>query len=79
MLGDVGVADRVDYTAFGSSVNTAARLQDANKKYGTSILLGGHAKALIGDADLEDMGEIELRGIGIVHAYGIRPGTPTET
>lgn len=72
VLGDVGVADRVDYTAFGSSVNTAARLQDANKRFGTSILLGpGVRKNLKGD--FEDMGEIELRGIGTVHAYGIRP------
>ncbi|MCY6382468.1 CHASE2 domain-containing protein [Hoeflea prorocentri] len=71
VLGDVGVADRVDYTAFGSSVNTAARLQDANKRFGTSILLGpGVRKSLTGD--FEDMGEIELRGIGTIHAYGIR-------
>ncbi|MEX3006922.1 CHASE2 domain-containing protein [Hoeflea sp. TYP-13] len=73
VLGDVGVADRVDYTAFGSSVNTAARLQDANKQFGTSILLGEHAKAMVSDNDLEDMGEIELRGIGTVRAYGVRP------
>ncbi|MEM6460637.1 MAG: adenylate/guanylate cyclase domain-containing protein [Pseudomonadota bacterium] len=76
VLGDVGVADRVDYTAFGSSVNTAARLQDANKKYGTSVLLGARTKALIGDDGLEDVGEIELRGIGVVHAFGIRCHTP---
>ena len=74
VLGDVGVADRVDYTAFGSSVNTAARLQDANKQFGTSILIGAQARALIDDQKLEDIGDIELRGIGIVHAYGIRPG-----
>ena len=73
VIGDVGVADRVDYTAFGSSVNIAARLQDANKQFGTAILLGAHTKALIGDADLEDIGDIELRGIGTVHAYAVRP------
>lgn len=73
VLGDVGVADRVDYTAFGSSVNTAARLQDANKQFKTSILVGAQAKALIDDDDLEDIGEIDLRGIGTVHAYAVRP------
>ena len=71
VLGDVGVADRVDYTAFGSSINTAARLQDANKRFGTSILVGERAAAQI-DETLEDIGEIELRGIGTIRAYGIR-------
>ncbi|MDA4847430.1 CHASE2 domain-containing protein [Hoeflea poritis] len=71
VLGDVGVADRVDYTAFGSSVNTAARLQDANKRYGTSILVGERAAAQISET-LEDMGDIELRGIGTIRAYAIR-------
>ncbi|MCY7387559.1 MAG: CHASE2 domain-containing protein [Burkholderiales bacterium] len=39
IVGNLGAADRFDYTAIGDSVNLAARLEGVNKLYGTEILV----------------------------------------
>jgi class 3 adenylate cyclase len=37
IVGNVGTADRLEYTALGDIVNIAARLEQTNKNYGTRI------------------------------------------
>jgi adenylate cyclase len=39
VVGNIGATKRMEYTVIGDSVNLAARLQSANKFYGTSILV----------------------------------------
>jgi adenylate cyclase len=62
VVGDVGGAGRLDYTAHGDAMNTAARLEAANKEFGTSVLIGPAAAARIGVATLRPLGPVSLRG-----------------
>lgn len=75
ILGDVGAADKIDYTAHGAAINMAARLEQANKALGTSICIGPGAAALT-KARLIPQGTIEVRGFGPVAVYSPASGRP---
>jgi class 3 adenylate cyclase len=61
MVGNVGSDLRYEYTALGDAVNVAARMQTAAQP-GT-ILITEMTRRLTGDTfDLEDLGEIEVKG-----------------
>ncbi len=45
VVGDVGGSRKLDYTAYGSAINFAAKLEAANKIFGSSIAVGPHAVA----------------------------------
>jgi adenylate cyclase len=64
----VGTA-RLDYTAHGSAVNTAARLEAMNKDFGTSILLGPGARAALPERAFRTLGLVEVRGRGPVEVF----------
>lgn len=70
VLGDVGFGTRIDYTAHGPAVNLAARLQEANKHFGTQICIGpGLASRVPG---LHPLGETEIRSFGRLSLYTLR-------
>ena len=61
-VGMVGSAGRFDYTASGTSVNTAARLCDMAGN--DEILISPRAWAAVeGDVEAESRGEVEIKGI----------------
>jgi class 3 adenylate cyclase len=47
VVGSIGAKDRMDFTSIGDTVNLAARLEGANKTYGTKSLITGTVEAKI--------------------------------
>jgi adenylate cyclase len=62
VVGDVGLRTKLDYTAYGDAVNSAARLEAANKELGTAICIGPQAASRCPPGLLRPTGEIQLRG-----------------
>jgi adenylate cyclase len=47
VVGNMGSKNRMDYTMMGDTVNTAARLEGANKVYGTYTMVGEATKRML--------------------------------
>lgn len=63
IVGNMGSADRMDYTMMGDTVNLAARLEGANKVYGTDILLSEYTYAQVSDVFLcRELDKVRVQG-----------------
>ena len=62
MVGRFGGANYFDYTAYGDTINTASRLQSANKPLGTRICVSDATIALVPDFQGRPIGDLLLRG-----------------
>ena len=63
IAGNVGSGNRVTYTVHGDAVNSAARLEQLNKQYGTYTLVSASTvEHLSGSYQLREIGEVPIRG-----------------
>ncbi|MBO6784980.1 MAG: adenylate/guanylate cyclase domain-containing protein, partial [Alphaproteobacteria bacterium] len=76
VVGNIGGDRRFDYTAIGDTVNTAARLEGANKYLGTTTCISEVTARAAGETDLRPIGDIVLKGRSTpLRVYA--PGRPT--
>jgi adenylate cyclase len=62
IVGDVGGGRVLDYTAHGDAVNLAARLEQANKLFGSSVLLDAETAAAAPATPLRRLARLAARG-----------------
>lgn len=62
MFGNVGLKDRLTFSAFGSAVNEVQRLQGLTKKYNSSIVASQSFAGYCG-GDWQTLGNEKLRGV----------------
>jgi adenylate cyclase len=69
IVGDVGGGARRDYTAHGTAINTAARLEALNARLGTAICVGPVARAAAVELRFVSHGVHELKGLGSIEVF----------
>jgi adenylate cyclase len=72
VVGNFGGSRRFDYTAHGDAINTAARLESANKTLGTRICVSRSTAEKVGGVAFLPIGVLMLKG----KANGVEVLTP---
>jgi adenylate cyclase len=62
IVGNFGGDRFFDYTAYGDTINIAARLEAANKQLGTRLCVSATLAAMVGDFKGRPVGDLALRG-----------------
>jgi adenylate cyclase len=80
LVGDLGSSSRSVYTAVGTCINLASRLQELAREMQEPLIVGPQARVGI-DAMLRSLGPVTLRGLTQpIEVFGLpepkTPGTP---
>jgi len=82
VVGNIGSAERMEYTAIGDTVNLAARLESATKELGVDIIVSEQTYGAIRPLfQWKPAGAVTVRGRSEpVHAYAVEGvnGVPTQ-
>jgi adenylate cyclase len=80
LYGNVGAADRLDFTIIGPAVNEVARIETLCEPLGRYVLVSAELAAAVGqDRRLVPLGRHNLRGVREERAiYGLEPDLPRE-
>lgn len=62
IVGNFGGEERIQYTALGDAMNTAARLESANKRTDTVMLASKEAIGTVSEAEFRCLGRVTLSG-----------------